>query len=132
MKIGIVVSEYYWDDITSHMLEYALRAAKEHEVETEIIKVPGCFDIPLAVKKLLEKDVDGVVTLGAIVQGNTDHDGMIAYTVASKITDLSLKYDKPVVLGVNGPKMSYDDAVLRIDRAAKVTEVCIKMIERLK
>ena len=129
MKLGIVVSETYWDEITKEMLELALETAKEHE--TTVIKVPGSFDIPLAVKKLLPS-VDGVITLGAIIKGETDHDGMISYVVGKALIDLSLEFMKPVVCGINGPKMSFSQGVARIKRAEKVTLACIQMISDLK
>ncbi len=129
MKLGIVVTEWYWDEITSKMLEHAKNAAKEHNAELKVIKVPGSFEIPFTTKKLLEQDVDGVVTLGAVIQGETDHDGVIAYTVAKSITELSLQFNKPVVLGVNGPKITKQQAIARIGRARDVTKACIEMIQ---
>src|SRR3989338_7441293 len=126
MKIGIVVSEFYWREITSQMLQQALMVAQEHAVETKIIKVPGSFDMPLPVKRLLEqKDIDGVVTLGAIIQGETAHDEVIATALAKTLQELSLSFNKPVMLGVNGPKMTRDQAIARISRAAKVMTACV-------
>ncbi|PIN73993.1 6,7-dimethyl-8-ribityllumazine synthase [Candidatus Woesearchaeota archaeon CG10_big_fil_rev_8_21_14_0_10_45_16] len=129
MRLGIVVSETYWELLTSKMLDLALKTAKENKVETEVLKVPGSFDIPYGTQILLEKEkIDGVVTLGAVVQGKTDHDGVISYAVANKLLDLQQKYEKPVVLGINGPKMNREQAIERIPRAAEVTKACIQMI----
>jgi 6,7-dimethyl-8-ribityllumazine synthase len=133
MKLGIVVSETYWEDITSKMLEQAIKTAKSEEVEVEIIKVPGSYDIPLPVKLLLKKnEIDGVVTLGAVVEGKTDHDAIISDAVAKSLIELSLEFEKPVVLGINGPKMTRQDGIDRIDRAQKVTSACIELINKLK
>ncbi len=133
MKIGIVVSEFYWEDITSKMLDAALKVAQEHKVSVEVVKVPGSFDIPLPAKKLLEKkDIDGVVTLGAVVKGDTAHDEIISNSLAKTLQELSLYYNKPVVLGVNGPKMTWEQAIERIPRAGEVTKACIEMIQRTK
>ncbi len=132
-KIGIVVSQTH-KEITEKMLELAEITAKNLNVNIKkIIRVPGSFDIPLAVKLLLEKeDVDGIVTLGAVIEGETYHDNIIAYTVADKLSELSLMYNKPVVLGVNGPKMSAEQAVARIKRAKQVTEACVELIRGMK
>ena len=128
MKIGIVISEYYWEDVTSKMLEEALKAAED--IETEVIKVPGSFDIPLPVKRFLKReDIDGVVTLGAIVRGQTDHDGVIGYALAKTLMELSLEFEKPVMLGVNGPRMARKDAIDRIPRAGDVMRACMKIIK---
>lgn len=129
MKIGIVVSETYWDEITKPMMDLAVKTAENKGVDVEVTKVPGSFDIPLPTKRLLQRDdIDGVVTLGAVIEGETDHDGVISYTVAKSLIELSLHYNKPVVLGINGPKMTYSQGIARIKRAEKVTNACIQMI----
>ncbi len=133
MKIGIVVSEYYWKEVTSKMLELALETARAENAEVKVIKVPGSFDIPLAVNKLLSmSSVDGVVTLGAVIKGETMHDQVISFTLAKALTDLALEYEKPVVLGVNGPGMTPEQAIARIERAADVTRACIQMVKVIK
>ena len=141
-KLGIVVSETY-PEITSKMLEAAQAHAKFLGAEiVGVIKVPGCFDMPLAIKKLLQRGgakgsvdcgVDGVVTLGAIIQGDTDHDALIAYTVAEKIAELSLEFNKPVTLGISGPQMTMQQAIDRIEFFGKNSvEACVKLIQRLR
>lgn len=130
MKIGIVVSETYWDDITSKMLAEAENVAKAAKIETVILKVPGSFDIPLPVKKLLQRhEIEGVVTLGAVLEGDTDHDKIISYTLAKTLQELALEFEKPVLLGVNGPKMMYSAALKRIPRAAEVMKAAIALIK---
>ena len=128
MKIGIVVSETYWATITEKMLAVAEETCREQGIEVSVVKVPGSYDIPFGVKKVIS-NVDGVVTLGAVVQGETAHDEVICNTVALKLLDLSLEFGKPVVLGINGPKMNLQKAVSRIGRAREVTEACIQMVK---
>ena len=88
MKIGIVVSEYNYD-ITMNMLLRAEEEAKFLGADVHrVLKVPGTFDIPLGVNKLLEmKEIEGVVTLGAVIKGETDHDEVIMNNAARKIED---------------------------------------------
>ncbi len=131
MKIGIVVSEFNYD-ITQMMLERAKEHAKFLGAEiSEVMHVPGVFDMPLAIKNLLEKnDVDGVVTLGAVIKGETEHDETVISHAARKITDLSLEYDKPVSLGITGPGMTRMQAEERIERARNAVESAVKMYER--
>ena len=45
-------------------------------------------------------DIDGVITLGCIIKGETDHDKYIASAVANGLVSVSLKYNKPVIFGV--------------------------------
>ncbi len=134
MRIGIVVSEYNYD-VTSKMLEVAKRHAEFLGVEVKhVIYAPGVFDIPLAVKTLLKReDVDGVVTLGAVIEGETKHDEVIMHNAARKILDLSLEYEKPVTLGISGHGMTRLQAEERIeDKAKEAVEAVLKLYERLK
>lgn len=133
MKIGVVASEYNYD-ITMMMLERAREHAKFLGAEiTREITVPGVYDMPLAVKKLLkEKDIDGVVALGAVIEGETDHDQVIMNQTSRKLTDLSVEYDKPVGLGISGPGMSRAQAQERVDKAKEAVEAVVKLHEKLK
>ncbi|EQB72368.1 MAG: hypothetical protein AMDU1_APLC00009G0006 [Thermoplasmatales archaeon A-plasma] len=132
MKIGIVVSEYNYD-ITMMMLQRAQEHAAFMNLEvTHVLKVPGTFDIPLGVKKILEKkDVDGAVTLGAVIKGETDHDQIIMQNAARKIEDLSVEYSKPVALGISGPNQTRLQAQARIEMARDAVESVAKMLKRL-
>ncbi|MDR3222733.1 MAG: 6,7-dimethyl-8-ribityllumazine synthase [Methanobrevibacter sp.] len=132
-RIGAVVAEFNYD-ITQMMLELAKEEAKIRDSEiTVIFPVPGVFDMPLAIKKLLEKDdIDGVVTLGAVIEGGTDHDQIVAQHASRKITDLSLEYNKPVALGISGPGMTRLDAHKRVDYGKRAVESVVKMCKRLK
>ncbi len=89
--------------------------------------------MPLAIRKLLEnKDIDGVVTLGAVVEGETEHDDIVMGQASRKITDLAVEYGKPVGLGITGPGMSRLQAEERIERAKTAVESVVKMHDRLK
>lgn len=132
MNIAIVVSEYNYD-ITMMMLE----RAKEHAQflganVTHVVKVPGTFEIPLAVRRLIErKDVDGIVTLGAVIKGETNHDEVIMQNAARKIEDLMVEFGKPVALGITGPGETRLQAQARIEKARDAVESVVKMVKRL-
>lgn len=133
-KLGIVVSDFN-ADITHLMAKIAEEHANFMGAKVEkVIRVPGAFDMPLAIKKLLEmKNIDGVVTLGAVIEGDTDHDNIVAQNAARKMADLAVQFGKPVALGVTGPKITHAGAVDRIDEYAKRSvESCLKMLRRLK
>jgi len=133
MRLGIVVSEFNYD-INQMMLERAEEHAEFLGAEVEeVLRVPGVFDMPLGVKKLLENDdIDGVVTLGTVIKGETKHDETVMSQAARKITDLELEYDKPVSLGITGPGMSRMQAEERIERAKNAVESAVKMYQRTK
>tara|TARA_B100000929_G_scaffold135451_1_gene107231 strand:- start:4338 stop:4751 length:414 start_codon:yes stop_codon:yes gene_type:complete len=115
LNIAIVVAEFN-EKVTSRMYEVAIEHAKILKLDIKYTsKVPGIFDMPLVIDKLLEKkDVDGVVTLGAVIKGQTKHDEVIANSTARNIAKLSLKHQKPVSLGISGPGMSERQAYARI------------------
>lgn len=132
IKIGAVVSEFNYD-ITMVMLERAKEHAQFLGAEiNKVVKVPGVFDMGLAVKKLLErKDVDAVVTLGAVIEGETEHDDIVIQHATRKIADLAIEYNKPVGLGITGPGMTRLQAEERIERAKSAVEAVVKLHRRL-
>jgi len=133
IRIGMVVSEFNYD-ITMMMLE----RAKEHAEflgakVTKVIRVPGVFDMGLAIKKLLQSmNIDGVVAIGAVIEGETEHDEIVIQHASRKIADLALQYDKPVGLGITGPGMSRLQAEERIERAKAAVESVVKMHKALE
>ena len=133
IKIGAVVSEFHYD-ITMMMLERAKEHAQFLGSEIiQVVKVPGVFDMGLAIKKLLErKEIDGVVALGAVIEGETEHDDVVIQHATRKIADLALEYNKPVGLGISGPGMTRLQAEERIDRAKSAVEAVVKLHRRLK
>jgi len=133
IRIGAVVSEFNYD-ITMMMLERAKEHAQFLGADiTHVVKVPGVFDMGLPIKKLLEKkDVDGVVALGAVIEGETEHDDIVIQHASRKISDLSVEYGKPVGLGISGPGMTRLQAQDRIDRAKSAVEAVVKLHRRLR
>lgn len=134
INIGIVVGEFHYD-ITENMMKKAIDHAEFLGCNiVDVIKVPGSFDMPLAIKTLLSKsEIEGVVCLGAVITGDTDHDQIVAQHAARKMVDLSLDFNKPVSLGVSGPGMTRMEAVERIeDFARRSVESVVKMVRRLK
>ncbi|QKQ99822.1 6,7-dimethyl-8-ribityllumazine synthase [Metallosphaera tengchongensis] len=134
VRIGIVVAEFNYD-ITHLMLNRATAHAKFLGAEVKaVFKVPGTFEIPLAVKELLSRnDIDCVITLGAIIKGETKHDEVIGNQVARLVSDLSLEYSKPVSLGIIGPGATHEQAVERIEEySTRAVESAVKMVRRIR
>ncbi len=103
MRIGIVVSE--WNEkITFGLLDGAKMALLESGVleKNIIVKiVPGSFELALAGQFLLQQEnIDGVVCLGSVIQGETKHFDFVCQGVTNGIMDINLKYNKPAIFGV--------------------------------
>jgi len=128
-KIAIVVSDFN-EEITGLMEKTAIELSNKLDLEIiEKIHVPGAFEIPFVVKKIIgKKQVDAIVTLGVVIQGQTDHDLVIVNTIASKLVDLSLQYNKPIGFGVIGPRVTREQAK---ERAEKYAERAVKTAIKL-
>ena len=115
LNIAIVIAEFN-EKVTSRMYDVAIKKAKEVKLNVKYTsRVPGIFDMPIVIDKLLQKkDVDGIITLGAVIKGQTKHDEVIANSTARNIAKLSIKYQKPVTFGISGPGMSERQAYARI------------------
>ncbi len=132
-KIGLVAAEFNYE-VTMLMIERAKAEADFLGVKiVKEIKVPGVFEIPLAVKRMLEKDdVDAVITIGAVITGETKHDEVVVAQASRKVMDLGLEYDKPVGFGITGPGMTELQAMDRIEKGRDVVDAVVKMLQRLE
>ncbi|MCS6795080.1 MAG: 6,7-dimethyl-8-ribityllumazine synthase [Raineya sp.] len=100
---GIAVAEWN-NEITEALLQGAYSTLQKHGAKTENIivrSVAGSFELPLASQWLAQReDIDAVIAIGCIIQGETRHFDFIAQAVANGIMQVGLKYNKPVIFGV--------------------------------
>ena len=134
MKLAICASEFNFD-VVAPMMEFARRHAEflGAQITAELL-VPGVYDMPLAVKKLaMRNDVDAVVTLGAVIEGETQHDEVIMQQATRKMMDIAVETGKPVALGISGPGVTRLQAMERVtDYARRAVEAAVKMVKRLE
>jgi len=116
MKFGIVVAEWNWE-ITSALAQGAVDTLRKHGAPEENISikyVPGTFELPLGGQFFAELDnVDAVILLGCVIQGETRHFDYICEGVTKGTKDLNLKYNKPFIFGV----LTTNDEQQALDRA---------------
>jgi len=103
MKFGIVVAE--WNtEITEALYNGAYNTLIKHGAKEEnVIKkyVPGTFELTLGAQAVAENtDVDAVIVLGCVIQGETRHFDFICQGVTYGITELNMKLNIPVIFGV--------------------------------
>lgn len=105
-KFGIVVSEWN-DQVTESLFESALETLLKYGAKKKNIfrkNVPGSFELTLGAQWLAElNEIDAVICLGCVIQGETRHFDFICDAVAHGITNVALKYNKPVIFGVLTP-----------------------------
>lgn len=103
MKFGIVVAE--WNTkITESLFNGAYQTLIKHGALPEnILKkyVPGTFELTLGAQLIAEQtDVDAIIVLGCVIQGETRHFDFICQGVTQGITQLNIKYNRPFIFGV--------------------------------
>ncbi len=103
LKFGIVISRYN-ELITNKLLGGALDALLRHgtrEEDIDIAWVPGGFEIPAVVSKMLGKNkFQAIICLGAVLKGDTPHYQLVAGQTARGIAALGIQADIPVIFGI--------------------------------
>lgn len=103
MRFAIVVSQ--WNaSITTALLNGAVDSLLKHgaeETAIQIVQVPGSYELISGSDIILQKhDVDAVICLGCVIQGETRHFDFICSAVAHGLAHVGLKHGKPVIFGV--------------------------------
>jgi len=116
MKFGIVVSEWNYE-ITGALARGAKETLMKHGVNEDNIlvrHVPGSFELTLGGQFFAEyTDVDAIILLGCVIQGETRHFDFICQGVAKGATELNIKYNLPVIFGL----LTTDNQQQALDRA---------------
>jgi 6,7-dimethyl-8-ribityllumazine synthase len=133
-RIALVQADFNYG-ITTRMADAAREAAVALGCTVvHHAHVAGVYDVPLAAKVLARRaDVEAIVALGCVIQGETGHDQLIAQECARKLADLSYETEKPVGLAVTGPRMTREAAEARVDTAPlNAVEAVVKQWRTLK
>ena len=102
-RFAVVVSEWN-EEVTESLYSGAYQTLIQHGVKPEHIlrkQVPGSFELTLGAQWCAQQEqVDAVICLGCVIQGETRHFDFICDAVAQGITQVNLKFNKPVIFGV--------------------------------
>lgn len=103
LKVGIIVSRFN-DFITEKLLAGALEALKMHgvaDVNIEVIKIPGAFEMPTVIQKMSKsKKYNALVCLGSVIRGSTSHYDYVAGESIKKVAQASYDTGMPCALGI--------------------------------
>jgi 6,7-dimethyl-8-ribityllumazine synthase len=136
LKVGIAVARFN-DLITSRLQEGARNLLQRRGVAADNIvikEVPGAFELPLAAQWLLEQGgCQGVVALGAVIKGSTDHYEYVCSSATSGLMNVQLKTSCPVGFGVltcDTLEQAFDRAGGKLgNKGAETAETVLEMIE---
>jgi 6,7-dimethyl-8-ribityllumazine synthase len=102
-KFAIVVADFY-ADLAAQLEDGARRGLHDCGVKDDdvgVVRVPGCFELPLAARRLIaEDDLDGVVALGVVIRGETPHFDYVAGECARGIMNVQIMTNVPIGFGV--------------------------------
>jgi 6,7-dimethyl-8-ribityllumazine synthase len=138
-RIALVVSRYNYF-IVDRLLEGCINTlvnAGIKRANIRLIKVPGAFEIPVTVKRLAETDtIDAIITLGAIIRGETPHFDIIANECARGIGSIAIETGLPVIFGV----LTVDNVDQAMDRSgdeesnkgSEAAQTAVEMISVLR
>lgn len=134
-QIGIVVAK--WNSfITEPLLQGALDLLKNKGFSDEqitVVKCPGAYEIPFTAQTLLPK-VDGIVTIGAVIRGDTPHFDYVCEAVNRGVLQLNMENAKPVSFGVlttDTVQQAAQRAGLKEDAGNKGAEATLALLEML-
>ena len=115
-RVAIVASRYnsFVVDRLLQGCQDSLRSGGVKDEDITLVRVPGAFEIPVAVKRLAESErYDAVIALGAIIRGETPHFDFIAAECSRGLAQIALQTDIPVVFGV----LTVDNTQQALDRS---------------
>lgn len=129
-----VVQALFNKELTDMMAELAIGHAKKRGAEvTHHVTVPGVFDLPLTTQRMAQMDdVDAVVVIGCVVQGQTRHDELITQATATNLQQVTLATDVPVGFGVTGPGMTWEQAEARVVHGKHAVEAALAQWQALR
>ncbi|NBB28700.1 6,7-dimethyl-8-ribityllumazine synthase [Cellulophaga sp. BC115SP] len=135
-RFAIVVAEWN-EEVTNALADGAHKTLLTYGAQEDNIlrvTVPGSYELSFGAQKMAQReDIDAVICIGCVIQGETKHNDYINHAVAQGLTNVSLKYDKPVVFGVLTPNTEQQ----ALDRAGgihgnKGDEAAITAVKMLK
>jgi 6,7-dimethyl-8-ribityllumazine synthase len=102
-RFAIVVADFY-EDLAAQLEDGARRGLRDCGVDGEsidVVRVPGCFELPLAARRLIDDGrLDGLVALGVVIRGDTPHFDYVAGECARGIMDVQLMTSTPIGFGI--------------------------------
>ena len=126
-RFTIVVADYH-RKYADGMVGAARQVLQGHRVEE--VRVPGTFEVPLAVRRALRKKPDAVLALGLVWQGETPHAGLILQSATDALMRMMLKSDVPVLhhlVGVKTEAQARARCLGKMNRGREAAQAALRM-----
>lgn len=131
MKKICVVQSIYCSEITDKIYKSAkdkLSSSDYREFDT--FKVPGSFEIPVAVSRLIDK-YEGIIAIGCIIQGETKNFDLISSAITNAIMELSISKKKPIGNAILTCS-NKEQALKRVDKGGEASTAVISLLKNVK
>ena len=99
MKKILIVNSCYYKEISNNLVLNTKKKLLNAKFKINILDIPGAFEIPISIRKNINK-FDGFVALGCVIKGQTPHFDLLCSSLFNSILSLSIKYNKPIGNGV--------------------------------
>ena len=133
-KILLVASNFY-SNITGKMIISAEKELKKNNCSSDVLRVSGSLEIPTMIAINLKKDkYDGAIALGCIIKGQTNHNEVIANTIATSLLNISVENLKPVgnaVLNCNSLTQALARTKGSKNRPAEAVNAIISVLDNI-
>ena len=115
MKRILIINSSYYKQISKKLVLGAKKVLSNRKYNTSILDVPGIYEIPIAIRKNINK-FDGFIALGCVIKGQTPHFDLITDSTFNAIQNLSIEYNKPIGNGII-TAFNINQAKIRSDRS---------------
>ena len=99
MKKILIVNSNYYKKISNNLVINTKKRLLKVNYKISILNIPGAFEIPISIRKNINK-FDGFVAIGCVIKGQTPHFDLLCSSLFNSILNLSIKFNKPIGNGV--------------------------------
>jgi 6,7-dimethyl-8-ribityllumazine synthase len=113
LRVGIIAAQWH-TEVMDALVEHARKALAEIGIdEPRVVRVPGCFELPVAAHALAKRRYDAIVALGVVVRGGTPHFDYVCRAATDGLTRVAVESGIPIGFGV----LTCDTEAQALDRA---------------
>lgn len=119
-RLAVLAAEFNRPLVEAMLAAAHDEAARGGATVARVVRVPGCYEVPLVAEVLLGRDdLDAVVVLGYIERGETLHGEVMGHVVHAALVQAQLTHRKPVGIGIIGPGATAEQADVRKEDYAR-------------